>query len=90
MNESHPCFSLYAVPQNGRTFYLVNGGFPVNFNGQVDPIGAAEIQLTRGLLFLGAVQAGCEQAPGLIALDGERQTWLWDSYRQLMGRRLDH
>jgi len=81
-SDGHPCFSLYRV-SNGRTnFYLVNGGFPVNFNGGVDPIAPGQIQLTRGLLYLGAVQASHAIAAGLAALDSGMQRSLLGSFSQ--------
>jgi S-adenosylhomocysteine hydrolase len=43
---------------NGHgAFWVVNGGFPVNFNGSLDPISARDIQITRALMIAGAVQA---------------------------------
>jgi hypothetical protein len=69
----HPCFSLYRVPNGASHFYLVNGGFPVNFNGGVDPIAPEKIQLTRTLLYIGAVQASRANSPGLTPLDHRMQ-----------------
>jgi S-adenosylhomocysteine hydrolase len=65
----HPCFALYRVRRGPGRFFLVNGGFPVNFSGAVDPIAPELIQLTRSLLYLGGVQASHTRAPGLHALD---------------------
>ncbi|RKZ69035.1 MAG: hypothetical protein DRQ48_08200, partial [Gammaproteobacteria bacterium] len=69
----HPCFSLYHVDAGQGGFHLVNGGFPVNFNGGVDPIPPAKIQLTRSLLYLGAVQASHTTESGLHNLDERGQ-----------------
>jgi len=72
-DDTHPCFSLYRVPNGEGHFYLVNGGFPVNFTGGVDPISPAQIQLTRALLYLGAVQASYCETRGLHELDDHSQ-----------------
>ncbi len=79
-NRNHPCFSLYRVSRGGRRFYLINGGFPVNFDGGVDPIVPEKIQLTRSLLYLGALQASYSQQPGLHDLDGRLQRMLLDAF----------
>ena len=76
----HPCFSLYRITEGASTFYLVNGGFPVNFDGGVDSIPPHEIQLTRSLLFLGAWQASRTRAAGLHDLDDGNQQLLMDFY----------
>jgi hypothetical protein len=59
----------------GKSVLLANQGAVINFDGSEDPIPPRYIQLTRGLLFLAAVQAseltGGER--GLIALDARRQ-----------------
>jgi len=47
---------------------LANGGFPVNFTGEIDPIPAEEIQITRSLVLAGALQAVNEKSNGLIPL----------------------
>jgi S-adenosylhomocysteine hydrolase len=83
IDNDHPCFSLYRTKFGDRQFYLVNGGFPVNFNGDIDPIAPEYIQLTRGLLYLGAFQASNTQSPGLHELDDQLQHILWWKYQQL-------
>lgn len=69
----HPCFSLYRIRRETGGFYLVNGGFPVNFSGTVDPIAPEQIQLTRSLLYLGGVQASRTYETGLHSLDDAGQ-----------------
>ncbi len=76
----HPCFSLYRIADGDRAFYLVNGGFPVNFEGGVDSIAPHKIQLTRSLLYLGAWQASRVAAPGLHDLDDDHQQLLMSLY----------
>jgi hypothetical protein len=43
-------------PEVGQVRVL-NGGFPVNFNGDFDPIPSERIQLTRALMLAGVLQA---------------------------------
>jgi len=42
---------------NGVHLDVRRGGFPVNFDGSSESVPAADIQITRGLLFAGVVQA---------------------------------
>jgi len=86
-DASHPCFSLFRIANGGRRFYLVNGGFPVNFNGGIDPIPPNKIQLTRALLYLGALQASSETEPGIHELSNRFQHRLMDTF-DAPGRRL--
>jgi hypothetical protein len=79
-DHEHPCFSLYRVRNGHGRYYLVNGGFPVNFSGAVDPIAPEKIQLTRSLLYLGAVQASLTAEPGLHALDDRLQRDLIETF----------
>jgi S-adenosylhomocysteine hydrolase len=78
--RGHPCFSLFRVENRQGRFFLVNGGFPVNFDGGVDTIAPAKIQLTRALLYVGAWQASLTREPGLHDLDGSVQQRLLDTY----------
>lgn len=57
---------------DGKEIIVLNGGFPINFDGSLDPIRAEKIQLTRGLMLLGSLQAIKEtKTQGLISLDKE-------------------
>jgi S-adenosylhomocysteine hydrolase len=59
---------------NGKTCYLMNHGFVVNMTGERDPIPPRYIQLTRSLLFLGAVAAKrCAGKPGIHEVPMEWQ-----------------
>jgi S-adenosylhomocysteine hydrolase len=55
------CHSDFLIQPNrqGDTTraWLLNGGFPVNFSGAVDPIRPEIIQLTRALMLIGAITA---------------------------------
>ena len=55
----------------GKELLLVNQGQVINFDGSVDPIPARYIQLTRGLLYIAAVQAAKLPAgsKGMVELD---------------------
>jgi hypothetical protein len=86
-DRNHPCFSLYRARNSLGRFYLVNGGFPVNFSGGVDPIPPEKIQLTRSLLYLGAVQASRTEDPGLHCLDDGLQRSLMDAFAAAGSRR---
>lgn len=68
-DTDHPCHFLYVVRIAGRRVLLLNGGFPINMTGDIDPIPAYAIQLTRALLYAGAVEATRHDRPGLHELD---------------------
>jgi S-adenosylhomocysteine hydrolase len=64
---------------HNRRIVVPNQGTVINFDGSADPIPPRYIQLTRGLLYLAALQAA--QLPagarGVIELDGAAQrTWV--------------
>ena len=47
----------YELNLAGNKGLLLNAGYPVNFDGSIDPIGVHEIQLTRILMIVAAEQA---------------------------------
>jgi S-adenosylhomocysteine hydrolase len=51
-----------------KRLLFVHQGRPINFDTSLDPIPARFIQLTRGLLYLAALQAVGETRPGVHAL----------------------
>ena len=55
----------------GRQLLLVNQGQVINFDDSVDPIPPRYIQLTRGLLYMAAIQAAHTTKPGTTKLDPE-------------------
>lgn len=61
----------YRITSSGRDVWLANGGFPVNFTGDVDPIKPSIIQLTRSLMFVGSLQAleSADKPPSVLKLD---------------------
>jgi S-adenosylhomocysteine hydrolase len=78
-------FASVGVPigRNGRLLIL-RGGYPINFDGGPHSVPAADIQLTRGLLFGAVIQAQrCRSKAGPVMLDPAIQravvhTWLDD------------
>lgn len=48
---------ITATNDDGRRVYIPNGGFPVNFDGSIDPIKPSLIQLTRSLIVAAVMQA---------------------------------
>jgi hypothetical protein len=54
------------LPHGGKVV-VGNGGFPVNFDGSLDPIPVDRIQLTRALMVAGILQiVGFDGAPALL------------------------
>lgn len=49
--------SIFPIEVPGGRAFVLNGGFPVNFTGALDPIRPEEIELTRSLIVLGAASA---------------------------------
>jgi hypothetical protein len=54
--------SIYPVEADAGRSFVLNGGFPVNFTGAVDPIRSDAIELTRCLMSMG-VGAALSQTP---------------------------
>ncbi len=67
---------------NGKELLLVNNGYVINMTGERDPIPARYIQLTRSLLFLGALAAKRADKPGLIDVPIEWQKELVTSVQK--------
>jgi hypothetical protein len=68
---------------DGAEIILLNGGFPVNFNGVLDPIPPEQIQLTRALLLSGLRQAVDCEVVGLIPFDHQEACLITNRYKQL-------
>jgi S-adenosylhomocysteine hydrolase len=49
--------SIFSVGDEDQPVYVLNGGFPVNFTGAIDPIRADQIELTRCLMVQGVASA---------------------------------
>jgi hypothetical protein len=74
---------------DGATIHILNGGFPVNFNGALDPIEPERIQLTRALMLAGVLQAiGFKESEqgnligkiGIFDLEDSLDRYLSDAY----------
>lgn len=79
----HPWLNLYYGIKDGRHYYLANGGFPINFSGELDPIDPNKFQLTRALIFLGILQAASEKVKGLVQLDPKGEALLTNEFIKL-------
>lgn len=77
-----PWQCLYKIVVRGTLFFILKGGFPVNFTGAIDPISASEIQITRALVLAGALQVVNLESNGLIPLDIHIQEKLHILYQQ--------
>jgi hypothetical protein len=63
--------------------HVVRGGYPANFDRQNESVPSREIQVTRGLLLAGIVQAsllGSNTSPQLIELDHSAQMSIVDNW----------
>lgn len=81
--EPLPWRSLYRIQEQDTSFFLANGGFPIDFSGSIDPIDPMKIQLTRGLLLGAALQAVNTTEAGFIELDQTLQKNIVEKYLQL-------
>ena len=65
---------------------LLNGGWPINFDGDVEDMPADEIQLTRALMFAGALQAASIRSvtrPTVVKFDPEVDRLILDRFKRL-------
>jgi S-adenosylhomocysteine hydrolase len=80
---------LLVAEKDDRTIYIVNRGFPVNFDGSHDPIPADDIQLTRALIVGAVLQAAGatgESSVGSVGrqdLDLSIDRFISEEYRKL-------
>jgi hypothetical protein len=68
----------------GRDVVLLNGGFPVDFDGSLSPVPPSLIQLTRALMLGGALQAHSATRPGIASLDPSFSAWVERRFAQLV------
>jgi S-adenosylhomocysteine hydrolase len=66
---------LVATSSEGRSVYIVNGGFPVNFDGSLDPIAPASIQLTRALMLGAVLQASGAKGTSATSMVGTTEIY---------------
>lgn len=64
--------------------YLLNSGFPLNFQGGLYEVPSKYIQLTRALMLAGLFQAVDETRTGLVDLDVDIQKKIIDKYLSLI------
>jgi len=64
---------MVLVSDAGHRIFLANNGYVINMTGEADPIPPLFIQLTRTLLFLGAIIANRAQEPGIYDIPIEWQ-----------------
>ena len=84
-DESHPPTVRYKM-KDGREIDLLGSGFPINFDGDVEDIAAERIQLTRGLMLIGALQATKTKAASVLRLDPDLQIQLLRAFEDVDGR----
>lgn len=84
---------LTATHPDGRTVYVLNRGFPVNFDGSLDPIGVQDIQLTRALIVGAVLQAAGASEDGSVVgrtakldLDPAIDQFVGEQFRKVRGR----
>jgi S-adenosylhomocysteine hydrolase len=63
--------------EGGREATIVNGGFPVNFDGERESLRLEMIQPTRCLMYAAAQQAMAKVVPGVEVLDAARDMWIF-------------
>ena len=64
--RSHNPFSNIVIKTKSEPAYVVNGGFPVNFDRKMDSVPLSKIQLTRAMMHTGLLQARglCDKKTG--------------------------
>ena len=72
-----------------QTLTMLGDGWPINFDGGVEDLPPEEIQLTRCVMFAGALQAASLKPhrlknKGIIPLDAEEDATLLERYTKLM------
>jgi NAD binding domain of 6-phosphogluconate dehydrogenase len=77
--------SIFPVKRSGGEVFVLNGGFPVNFTGAVDPIKPDQIELTRCLMLTGVAaalrQLGSDaNFGGTVELAPMDQRLLWEMF----------
>lgn len=82
-DRAAPWRKHYLLNSGRGHLYLAKGGFPLDFDGEPDPIPPAAIQLTRSLLLAGVLQSARETRLGLVSLDEEVQRQIMTEYARL-------
>ncbi len=99
--DTHPSHDIYVIDRDtlgsrsihsdirvrlvDREARFLNGGFPVNFDGQVNSVPPRFIQATHALQLGAAVEAVAHDTRGLIDLSDDLCEWVERRYRDLLG-----
>src|SRR5262249_31052546 len=76
--------SDYKIDGPKGKFWLLNGGFPINFDGSIDPILPQHIQLTRALMLGGICQLmKSSDKLGLVDLQSTYDSYISKVYKSL-------
>jgi len=75
----------YKVKLKNGTCWILNAGFPVNFDGSIDPISPQTIQFTRALMLAGIFQAieVRSKQQGLIPLEEKSQEFIINRFQEI-------
>lgn len=66
---------------------LVNGGYPVNFSGKLNPSPPEKMQLTPTLMAAAAVQSCRDASLGLQHLEPSTERWIISNYQDILTSR---
>lgn len=86
MKDLHSPISIHFP---GRSVRLLNGGWPMNFDGRLSCIPGEFIQITTALMVQAAVQAAEAEHPGIYSIDPEVAEWLTSEFYSLVGDMTD-
>lgn len=64
---------------------VLNGGFPINFDGRINCVPSKYIQPTVAMMVMGTIQAAREKRMGLVGLDGRFCKWVDGEFRRILG-----
>lgn len=82
--------SNHVLPHRNKIIRVLNAGFPINFDGSVDPIAPSSIQLTRALMLAGAIQAATVKTQyGLVPLQPRYNVFLARVFRDIARSTID-
>jgi len=87
--------AVYKDLDNKLIYRILNGGFPINFDRTSQSVPSMDIQLTRGLIFAGMIQAAAlletdiKYLPNTIMLDPILQRYTIKTWMQYRKSRLD-
>jgi S-adenosylhomocysteine hydrolase len=82
--DSFPPTVRYTL-KDGRQISVLASGYPLNFDGDVVSIEPQQIQLTMGLMLIGALQATHAKAAGVHRLDPEKQLQVLRDFEEVGG-----